>query len=93
MINGLNTGGFDIQDSGTDIVDRVLKMLEQFLISNQTLKVDETFKVYLKVLSIPHIKFKQNDRKRVHRKRTKEFYKRKKTYGSRRKPTKKFIYF
>ena len=93
MINGLNTGGFDIQDSGTDIVDRVLKMLEQFLISNQTLKVDETFKVYLKVLSIPHIKFKQNDRKRVHRKRTKEFYKRKKTYGSRRKPTKKFNYF
>ena len=93
MINGLNTGGFDIQDSGTQIIERVLKMLEQFLISNQTLKLDETFKVYLKVLSIPHIKFNQNNRKRVHRKRTKQFYKRQKTYGSRRKPLKKFNFF
>ena len=42
-------------------LERVLKMLEQFLISNQTLKLDETFKVYLKVLSIPHIKFNQNN--------------------------------
>ena len=93
MINGLNTGGFDIQDSGVQIIERVLKMLEQFLVSNQTLKLDETFKVYLKVLSIPHIKFKESNRKRVHKKRTKEFYKRRKTYGSRRKPTKKFNYF
>ena len=93
MINGLNTGGFDIQESGTEIVERLLKMLEQFLVSNQTLKLDKTFKVYLKVLSIAHMKYQKNAKKRVNRKRTKEFYKRKKTYGSRQKPMKKFNYF
>ena len=35
MINGLNTGGFDIQESSLEMVERVLKMLEQFLVSNQ----------------------------------------------------------
>jgi hypothetical protein len=59
MINGLNTGGFDIQESGTEIVERILKMLEQFLVSNQSLKLDNTFKVFLKVLSINHMKYKQ----------------------------------
>ena len=78
MINGLNTGGFDIQESGTEIVERILKMLEQFLVSNQTLKLDNTFKVYLKVLSINHMKYNQKSKKRVHRKRTKDFYKRNK---------------
>ena len=93
MINGLNTGGFDIQETGSDIVERILKMLEQFLVSNQTLKLDNTFKVFLKVLSINHMKYNQKSKKRIHRKRTKEFYKRKKTYGSRKKPTKKFNYY
>ena len=93
MINGLNTGGFDIQENGSEIVERVLKMLEQFLISNQTLKLDNTFKVFLKVLSISHIKYNKTNKRRTHRKRTKEFYKRRKTVGSRKKPIKKFNYF
>ena len=68
-------------------------MLEQFLVSNQTLKLDNTFKVYLKVLSINHMKYKQNSKKRFHPKRTKEFYKRKKTFGSKQKANKKFNYY
>ena len=39
------------------------------------------------------MKYKQKSRKRVHPKRTKEFYKRKKTYGARKKPIKNFNYY
>lgn len=69
MINGLNTGGFDIQDSSsaTDITDRALTMLSQYLISNQVLELNSSFKVYLKILSIEHMQSlppKRNLRKR-----------------------------
>jgi len=39
MINGLNTGGFDIQDSSAaaNITDRALTMLSQYLVSNQVI--------------------------------------------------------
>jgi hypothetical protein len=73
------------------MVDRVLKMLDQYLISNQSLKLDETFKIYLKVLSIEHMKYKEKTKGRTHLKRTKKFYK--KHYGARVKPVKKYNYF
>jgi len=66
-------------------------MLEQFLISNQTLKLDETFKVYLKVLSIDHMNFRNTSARRTHTKRTTAFYK--KHYGARVRPQKRFNYF
>ncbi len=66
-------------------------MLEQFLISNQTLKLDDTFKVYLKVLSIDHMNYKKRTTGRLHKKRTNKFYK--KHYGARIKPVKKYNYF
>ena len=92
MINGLNTGGFDIQESSIDMVERVLKMLEQFLVSNQSLRLNDTFKVYLKILSIEHLKFKANSKQRTHPKRTKEFYK-KKHFGARNKTLNKYNFF
>ena len=91
MINGLNTGGFDIQENPSDMVDRVLKMLEQFLVSNQSLKLNKTFKVYLKVLSIEHMKFKNQIKQRIHPKRTQKFYK--KHYGARSKTCNKYNYY
>jgi len=36
------------------MTDRVLSMLAQYLLSNQSLALNETFQVYLKVLSIDH---------------------------------------
>jgi len=36
------------------MVDRLLSMLNQFLVSNKTLELDKTFKVYLKILSAQH---------------------------------------
>ena len=91
MINGLNTGGFDIQESAFEMVDRVLKMLEQFLVSNQTLKLDKTFKVYVKILSIEHIKDKNVKKQREHAKRTKKTYR--KHYGARNKTQNKYNYY
>ena len=91
MINGLNTGGFDIQESGSEIVDRVLKMLEQFLISNQTLKLDNTFKVYLKVLSVAHMKYKKMTRKEHIAKEPKNFINEEKSMAPHRNPPKSLI--
>jgi hypothetical protein len=73
------------------MVERLLKMLDQFLISNQSLKLDKTFKVYLKVLSIDHINFKKTVKGRMHQKRTRAFYR--KHYGARVKPCKNYNYF
>ena len=63
-------------------------MLEQFLISNQTLKLNETFKVYLKVLSIEHMKYKKNIKES---KKSKKI--RRKHFGARIHATKKYNYF
>ena len=70
------------------MVERILKMLEQFLISNQTLKLNETFKVYLKVLSIEHMKYKKNIKES---KKSKKI--RRKHFGARIHATKKYNYF
>ncbi len=78
MINGLNTGGFDINENSNEMVQRLLQMLNQFLISNQSLKLNETYKVYVKVLSVNHLQFKATQK-------PKQKYKRKmKHYGSKR---------
>jgi len=57
MINGLNTGGFDIQDdnAASEVTDRALTMLSQYLISNQNLELNSTFKVYVNILSVEHM--------------------------------------
>ena len=73
MINGLNTGGFDMQENSIEMVQRILQMLEQFLISNQTLRLDESFKVYLKVLSVEHMHFKNKQKPRIHKKKQEDF--------------------
>lgn len=44
------------------MVDRILQMFDQFLISNQTLQLNETFKVFLKVLSVEHMNSKKNEK-------------------------------
>ena len=53
------------------MVERILSMLTQFLISNQSLQINESFKIYIKILSINHM---QSREKRQHLKRTKTFY-------------------
>ncbi len=69
MINALNTGGFDLQESVSDMIDRILTMLQQFLISNNSLRLNNSFKVYVKVMSIDHMRFKQNRKKKMNPKK------------------------
>jgi hypothetical protein len=74
MINGLNTGPFDIHEGSSEMVQRLLAILNQFLMSNQSLKVNETLKIYVKILSVEHLKYKttqkskKNPKKRFGRK-------------------------
>jgi hypothetical protein len=92
MINGLNTGGFDIQENSLEMVQRLLTMLEQFLVSNQSIKLDESFKVYIKVLSVQHMNYKQSKKQKANpnQARRSKFGKK---VGSRVKPTKNYNYY
>jgi len=75
----LYLGGFDLALDSSVMVDRLLSMLNQVLISNQNLTMDNTFKVYINVLSIEHMRYKQsNGTKRKNAARIKP-----KHYGSR----------
>ena len=60
-----------------EMVDRILSMLSQFLISNQSLEIDNSFRVYVKILSIDHMAIKAKEN-RKHTKRTKHYFQRKK---------------
>jgi len=46
---------FQDDESSTEMTDRILTMLSEFLQSNQNLRLNETFKIYLKVLSVEHM--------------------------------------
>ena len=61
MVNSLNSGGFLLQGdtSSSDMVNLMLGMLNQYLISHKSLQLDKTFKVYLKILSVNHSKLKK----------------------------------
>ena len=56
--NFSNLGGYDLSDAGaaSDMTDRLLSMLMEYLSSNQNLELNKTFKIYLKVLSVAHMK-------------------------------------
>ena len=71
----LEIGGFDLQDddSALEMTDRVLSMLYQYLLSNQSLELNESFQIYLKILSIEHSKF--NATQPIQRKRAKRVFK------------------
>ena len=64
-------------------------MLSQFLISNQSLEIDNSFRIYLKILSIDHMLVKTKET-RQHKKRTKAFYnlRKKKAFGAKLNKTK-----
>lgn len=66
MSSGLNTGAFDLQDSDAagEITDRVLSMLSQYLLSNQSLTLNDSFQVYVKILSVDHMKYQNTQTKR-----------------------------
>jgi hypothetical protein len=71
------TGAFDLQEEPSKIIQRLLEILQQFLISDKNidLEINNTLKVYINVLSIPHMRYKaQNPRKKQVNKRKKNHY-------------------
>jgi len=56
MQSALNSGGFELQSNQSqNMVNYALNMLNRFLNSNATLKLDNSFCVYFKVLSVQHV--------------------------------------
>ena len=58
----------------SEMVERILIMLSQYLVSNETLQLNNTFKLYFKILSIDSIKFKNYNSNKRKVKRTPNFY-------------------
>ncbi len=54
MLNGLNSGNYSLHTPSKTIVRWVLSMLYHFLKSNQTIRLNESFKIQIKVLSLRH---------------------------------------
>ncbi len=60
ILRGLNSGNYDINTPGLIIANRVLSMLYNYLKSFQTLRINPSFKVQVKVLSVPHMAYMQS---------------------------------
>ncbi len=54
IIHGLNTGNFDINTASNVIINRAMTMLHSYLKSKQTLRLNSSFKIQIKVLSHRH---------------------------------------
>lgn len=62
--SALNGGAFELQnDDMSKMVDYALTMLARFLNSNAELRLDESFTVYFKVLSVAHVNYPYHRRK------------------------------
>jgi len=60
MISGLSTGGYSLADESDKLVDRLMQILYNFLISNENLTVNNGFKIFVDVYSKEHAKAKKN---------------------------------
>ena len=55
ILRGLNSGNYDINTPSVIIANRIMSMLYNFLKSYQTLRLNPSFKVQIKVLSVRHM--------------------------------------
>ena len=66
MVNALNSGAFELQKKEMKgMVNYVMNMFNRFINSNETMRLDESFSVYFKVLSMPHVKYPYHRRKAI----------------------------
>jgi len=67
MINALNSGSFKLQSVETErLVQDVLRIFDCYVNSDSTIDVlDNSFKCYFRVLSVPHVNYSKNRRKTV----------------------------
>ena len=65
ILRGLNSGNYDLSTPSSIIANRVLSMLYNYLKSYQTLRVNPSFKVQTRVLSLKHVQhLRRSPRKR-----------------------------
>ncbi len=62
--SGLNSGNYSLRTPSEKIVRWMLSMLYNFLKSNQQMKLQKTFHVKIKVLSVEHTKHLQRNKKK-----------------------------
>ena len=71
-------GGFDLHENSGGIINRLLEILQQFLLSDQNidLELHKSFKVYVNVLSVNHLDFKKNfpRKKQLNKRKNKKHY-------------------
>ena len=64
--SAINSSAVELQTSNTQkMVDYVFSLFNRFINSNQTLRLDETFTVFFKVLSMDHVNVANHKRKRT----------------------------
>ncbi len=62
ILHGLNTGNFDLNGPGNEIVNRAITILHSYLKSNQTMKLNNSFKIQIRVLGHNHtVHLQQNN--------------------------------
>ncbi len=67
ILRGLNSGNYDLATPSSIIANRVLSMLYNYLKSFQTLRLNPSFKVQLKVLSLRNMRhLRRSKRRRNH---------------------------
>ncbi len=75
ILNGLNSGNYDLNTPSNIISNRVLSMLYNYLKSFQTLRLNPSFKIQVKVLSVPHMAYMQKMHvRKPSKKKPKHFY-------------------
>jgi len=63
MQSAINSGAIELHHgSVAEILDYTISMFNRFLQSNAELRLDESFQIYFKVLSLPHVKYPHNRR-------------------------------
>ncbi len=55
ILHGLNTGNYEINSPANIIINRVMTILHSYLKSKQTLRLNNSFKIQIKVLSHRHM--------------------------------------
>ena len=76
MINALNSGGYLLSDPSNEIIERILGILNQFLISdnNINLEINDTFKIFINVFSVEHANYTRQNLKNPQPNRRKKHY-------------------
>lgn len=66
MTQAINSGSFRLQSVQTDnLVESVLNMFELYVNSDSAMRLDNSFKCYFRVLSVPHVQYAKHRRKAI----------------------------